>query len=142
MHLLATVLALVATATAAPAKPTVSVADSSYGRTIVDGRGFALYLFTKDSRRASRCSGACAKAWPPYVVAAHTRLRAAGGLKRSLLHTIRRKDGGRQVTYNGHPLYYYVGDTKPGQVLCQNVREYGGDWLIVKPNGRANHAPR
>ena len=140
MHLLATILTLAAAA--AHPQPTLTVADSQYGRTIVDGRGFALYLFTKDRGRASRCAGACAKAWPPYVVGAHERLTVRGGLRRARLHTIRRRDGRRQVSYNGHPLYYYVGDTKAGQILCQNVREYGGDWLVVTPSGRPNHAPR
>jgi predicted lipoprotein with Yx(FWY)xxD motif len=55
--------------------------------------------------------------------------------EQSLLATIRRPDGGRQVTYRGRPLYYYVGDREPGQVLCQNVVEFGGTWLVVRANG-------
>ena len=56
-------------------------------------------------------------------------------MKRSLLGTIRRRDGRRQITYNGRPLYHYVGDKSPGQVLCQNVDEFGGTWLVVRPSG-------
>ena len=58
------------------------------------------------------------------------------GLKRSLLSTVKRKNGRRQVTYAGRPLYYYVGDTRAGQILCQNVVEYGGTWLVIRPSGK------
>ena len=101
---------------------------------LFDGRGFALYGFTKDSHGRSACSGACAKAWPPYVVKGAAR--AGAGVKASLLRTIRRSDGSRQVTYAGRPLYYYVGDAKAGQIRCQNVAEFGGTWLVVRPSGR------
>jgi predicted lipoprotein with Yx(FWY)xxD motif len=61
--------------------------------------------------------------------------RAGRGLERTLLGTIRRADGTRQLTYAGRPLYFYVGDKKPGQILCQGVSEFGGDWLVVRPSG-------
>jgi predicted lipoprotein with Yx(FWY)xxD motif len=115
------------------AAPTLTARSSSFGKVLFDGRGFALYAFTKD-RRASACSGACAKAWPPYVVRAG--LRAGTGVKASLLATVRRANGSRQVTYAGRPLYFYVGDRKPGQILCQNASEFGGLWLIVRPSGK------
>ena len=118
--------------TAAP--PTVKIGSSQYGRMVFDGRGFALYAFTRDGRGPSRCYGACARAWPPYIV--KSALRAGPGTKRSLLGTVRRRDGRRQLTYAGRPLYYYVGEKRPGQVLCQNVSEYGGLWLIVRGTGR------
>jgi predicted lipoprotein with Yx(FWY)xxD motif len=111
----------------------VTVHSSSYGRVLFDGRGFALYTFSHDPRGRSSCSGACAKAWPPYLV---KRTPSAGsGAKASLLGSIRRADGKIQATYAGRPLYYYVGDTKAGQILCQNVSQFGGRWLIVRPNG-------
>jgi predicted lipoprotein with Yx(FWY)xxD motif len=100
---------------------------------VFDGRGFALYGFTRDPRGKSACTGACAKAWPPYVV--KTRPRAAAGVKARLLGTIRRADGTLQVTYAGRALYYYVGDRKRGQVLCQNVTGFGGIWLVIRPSG-------
>jgi predicted lipoprotein with Yx(FWY)xxD motif len=62
-------------------------------------------------------------------------LTAGRGVKRSLLGTTKRRDGRRQVTYAGRPLYYYVGDRRPGQILCQNVSEFGGKWLVVRPGG-------
>jgi predicted lipoprotein with Yx(FWY)xxD motif len=116
------------------AAPTLTVHSSSFGNVLFDGRGFVLYAFTKDPRGRSACSGACAKAWPPYVV--RSQVRAGAGVKASLLGTIRRANGSRQVTYAGRPLYFYVGDKKPRQILCQNVSEFGGLWLIVRPSGK------
>ncbi len=113
---------------------TVTVRSSAYGRILFDGRGRALYAFTHDPRGRTTCTGACAKAWPPYVIS--VRARAATGVKASLLGVVRRPDGTRQATYGGRPLYYYIGDTKPGQVLCQNVTEFGGVWLVMRPSGQ------
>lgn len=107
---------------------------SRYGRVLFDQRGFVLYGFTADTQRASRCYGACAKAWPPLLV--KSAARALRGVDRAKLGTVTRRDGAKQVTYAGHPLYYYVGDTKSWQILCQNVREYGGLWLVVSPSGK------
>jgi predicted lipoprotein with Yx(FWY)xxD motif len=119
---------------ATDAASTLTVRSSAYGRILFDSRGRALYAFTRDPRGRSDCSGACAAAWPPYI--ARGRLRAAGPVERSLLGTTRREDGSRQVTYAGRPLYYYVGDRRPGEVRCQNVREFGGVWLVMRANGR------
>jgi len=112
----------------------VQAHTSPYGRVLFDQRGFVLYGFTADSARASRCYGACARAWPPLLV--KTAAKALRGVDRTKLGTVTRRNGTRQVTYGGHPLYYYVGDTKAGQILCQNVREYGGLWLVVAPSGK------
>jgi predicted lipoprotein with Yx(FWY)xxD motif len=118
------------------AKPplAIRVAETNYGRALVDRRGFALYLFTHDPAGATKCAGACAAAWPPYVVGGRTQ-RAEPEARTTLLGTIRRPDGRLQVTYRGHPLYYYVGDRQPHQVLCQAVTEFGGTWYVVKPDG-------
>jgi predicted lipoprotein with Yx(FWY)xxD motif len=131
--LIALTLAANAMSSANAARSTLTVHQSSYGRILFDGRGFALYAFTKDRSGRSACTGACAKAWPPYIVA--RRAEAGRGVKSMALGTIKRADGRRQVTYAGKPLYYYVGDRRPGQVLCQNVKEFGGLWLVVRPNG-------
>ena len=135
---LASALAALAFAPSAETKKeagrsTLTVRNSEYGRILFDGRGFVLYGFTADKRRRSVCAGACAEAWPPYIVTGTPR--AGRGVKKSLLGTIRRADGKRQVTYAGRPLYYYVGDRQPGQILCQDVFEFGGDWLVVRPSG-------
>ena len=134
MHAL--VLALVASALAgAPAQqdpPTLSAQPSRFGRVLFDGRGLVLYVFTKDAPRKSNCAGACAKAWPPFVV--RRAPRAAKGARGALVGTVRRADGRLQATYAGRPLYFYVGDS-PGVILCQNVEEFGGLWLVVRPDG-------
>jgi predicted lipoprotein with Yx(FWY)xxD motif len=137
--LTAVVLAFATTAMAtrgsadAPRISSVAAARSQYGTILFDRRGFVLYAFTKDSPGRSACAGACAKAWPPYIVTGS--LAAGKGAAASQLGTIRRSDGSRQATYAGRPLYYYVGDRKPRQILCQNVNEFGGLWLVVRPNG-------
>jgi predicted lipoprotein with Yx(FWY)xxD motif len=114
-------------------QPTLTARSSSFGKAIFNGRGFVLYAFTRD-KRLSACYGTCANAWPPYF-APKGELRVGAGLKRALLGTVRRRNGRSQVTYAGKPLYFYVGDTRPGQILCQNVVEFGGRWLIVRPSG-------
>lgn len=124
----------------AEAAATLTVRSSQYGRIVFDGRGRALYAFTRDKGGRSACSGACAAAWPPYIVSG--KLTAGKGTKRSLFGTTRRSDGSRQLTYRGRPLYYYVGDRQPGQVLCQNVFEFGGLWLVVRPGGQLVRLPR
>jgi predicted lipoprotein with Yx(FWY)xxD motif len=112
---------------------TVTAHSSAYGQILFDGRGFVLYAFTKDPRGRSVCSSACAKAWPPYIV--RSVPRAGVGVRRSLLGATRRADGKIQATYAGRPLYYYVGDRAPRQIRCQNVSEFGGLWLVVRPSG-------
>jgi len=131
-------LALLALAPAAMSResvaPTLTVKSSSFGRVLFDARGYVLYAFTRDKSGRSACYGACAKVWPVYY--AKGTLHAGTGIKGSLLGTTKRRDGRRQVTYAGRPLYYYVNDRKPGQILCQNVAEFGGTWLIVRPSGK------
>ena len=118
---------------AAQTSTTLTLRSTRYGVTLFDGRGRALYGFTRDRRGGpSQCYGACATAWPVYFGQA----RAGKGVKQSLIGTTRRRDGRRQVTYNGWPLYYYVRDRSPGQVTCQNVDEFGGLWLVVRPSGQ------
>jgi predicted lipoprotein with Yx(FWY)xxD motif len=119
----------------AAAAPTLQVKSSRFGNVLFDGRDFVLYAFTRDPRGGkSRCYGNCATAWPPYVV--RGKLSAGKGVKRSLLGTVRRNDGKLQVTFDGRPLYYYVHDDQPGDILCQGVAEFGGVWLIVRPTGK------
>jgi predicted lipoprotein with Yx(FWY)xxD motif len=125
--------ALVPVAAAGTPRTSVAVAASAYGPVLVDGRGFVLYAFTRDPKGHSTCSLACARAWPPYL--ARGAVHAGATARGALVGTLRRRDGSRQVTYGGRPLYYYVGDRKPGQILCQNVSEFGGLWLVVRGNG-------
>ena len=112
--------------------PRLTLRDSQFGPVLFDGRKRALYLFTRDPRTKTRCYGACAAAWPPFY--AKGRPRAGRGVDRSLLGTIERRDGRRQVTYKGQALYFYVDDPR-GQVLCNDIVEFGGTWYAVDAKG-------
>jgi predicted lipoprotein with Yx(FWY)xxD motif len=135
MRLAIALLAVLAVAMPASASAsTLKVRDSRYGEVLVDGKGRILYLFTKERTAKSRCYGNCATAWPPFFTKG--KPRAGKGVDASLVGTTKRRNGKRMVTYNGHPLYYYVTDTKPGEITCQDVFEFGGTWLVVNPGGR------
>lgn len=110
----------------------VKAVDSDFGGVIADGKGEAFYLFDKEDSKKPRCYGACAQVWPPVLTKG--KPVAGNGVKESLLGTTKRRSGKLQVTYAGHPLYYYVDDS-PGTILCHDVAEFGGLWLVVKPNG-------
>ena len=112
---------------------TVTAHASRFGKVLFDGSGRALYLFKRDRGSRSTCSGACAKAWPQFLTTSPPK--AAAGARASLLGTTKRTDGTVQVTYAGHPLYYFSGDKKPGQIKCENVVNFGGLWLVVSPDG-------
>ncbi len=117
----------------AEANATLTLRSTRYGRVLFDGRNRVLYGFTRDRRGGpSRCYGACAKAWPVFF--GKGSVRAGKGVRESLIGTTRRRDGRRQVTYNGWPLYYYAHEG-PGEVKCQNVDQHGGLWLVVRSNG-------
>jgi predicted lipoprotein with Yx(FWY)xxD motif len=121
-------------ATSSAAKRTkVRLKKTRFGRVLFDSDGYALYLFTRDGRR-SKCNGDCAAAWPP--LRARGKLVGGKGVKDRLLGKVERRDGTKQVTYDGHPLYNYIDDPL-GVVLCQNVREFGGLWYVVKRSGEA-----
>jgi predicted lipoprotein with Yx(FWY)xxD motif len=112
----------------------VSVASSSLGKIIVDSRGRTLYLFEKDTRGHSACSGTCAMYWPPLIT--RGKPIAGHGLKKSLLGTIRRANGARQVTYAGHPLYRYVLDTKAGETNGEGLQDFGAGWNALSAAGK------
>jgi predicted lipoprotein with Yx(FWY)xxD motif len=116
---------------------TVAVARSRLGRILVDGKGITLYDFVKDKRGASSCYGACAALWPPLITKG--KPHAGTGVRASLLGTTKRKDGKLEVTYNHHPLYYFVTDRKPGQTTGQGVNQFGGPWWVLSPAGREIH---
>jgi predicted lipoprotein with Yx(FWY)xxD motif len=112
---------------------TVKTSASKDGTILVDGSGRTLYLFMKDTTNQSACSGACVSAWP--VDQSNGTPKAQSGVTASLLGTIKRSDGTTQVTYNGHPLYYYSGDTQAGQLNGQGLNAFGALWYVVGPNG-------
>jgi predicted lipoprotein with Yx(FWY)xxD motif len=114
---------------------TVSASSTNLGTILVDGSGRSLYLFGKDQPNQSACAGACVAAWP--VDQSSGTPRAGSGVKASLLGTIKRGDGATQVTYNKHPLYYYSGDSQPGQHNGQGLNAFGAAWHVVAPTGSA-----
>ena len=116
---------------------TVKVAKSRLGRILVDSRGITLYDFVKDKGGASSCYGACAALWPPLITKG--RPHAGSGLRASLLGTTKRKDGKLEVTYNRHPLYYFVSDRKPGQTTGQGVNQFGAPWWVLSAAGKEIH---
>ena len=112
---------------------TVKTSSSQYGQVLFGGNDQAIYYFDKESGSKSECYGACAAAWPPVLTEGNPQ--AGSGAQAGLLGTTERDDGTKQVTYDGHPLYYYVDDPK-GEVDCHNVDEFGGLWLSVQGNGQ------
>jgi predicted lipoprotein with Yx(FWY)xxD motif len=111
----------------------ITTEAGSAGAFLTSGSGRTVYLWAKDGTNMSACSGACAAAWPP--VPATGKLTATGGAKASDLGTITRADGTKQVTYDGHPLYYFVGDSAPDQASGQGSDSFGAKWWLVAPSG-------
>jgi predicted lipoprotein with Yx(FWY)xxD motif len=117
----------------AAAATTVAVRSGALGSYLADAAGKTLYLFVADKGSTSVCYGSCATYWPPLF---STGKPAAGaGVKASLLGTTKRTDGHQQVTYAGHPLYYFAGDAKAGDTKGQGVDASGGLWWMLKPSG-------
>jgi len=119
------------TTTGGPA--TIGPAKTSLGTILVDSQARTVYLFKGDVGTRSACSGACAQAWPPLL--AHGRPRIGSGAKGALIGTVRRSDGTVQVTYNGHPLYRFAQDHKPGDVAGQGVTAFGAQWFTLSAAG-------
>jgi predicted lipoprotein with Yx(FWY)xxD motif len=111
----------------------VAVGSSALGRILVDGHGHTLYVFAKDKHGRSSCTGKCAGFWPPLI--ASGRPRASAGVKASLLGTTKRADGRLQVTYNHHPLYTFVKDTRKGQTNGEGIDAFGAEWYAVSASG-------
>jgi predicted lipoprotein with Yx(FWY)xxD motif len=135
--LVAAVAASLAVARGNPGGARLNVARSTLGRILVDSKGITLYDFPPDKGVTSVCYGACAALWPPLIT--HGKPIAGPGARASLLGTTRRKDGKLQVTYGGHPLYYFVTDRKPGQTTGQGVNQFGGPWWVISPAGKEIH---
>jgi predicted lipoprotein with Yx(FWY)xxD motif len=126
------------TPTRAPASLTVRTV-TPLGQILVDGSGRTLYLFEADSTKAATCSRACAQAWPPFLTSGSPHV--GSGVTQSLLGTMTRSDGTRQVTYNGHPLYYFADDTKPGNTNGEGLTSFGAGWDAVSPAGNKIERP-
>jgi predicted lipoprotein with Yx(FWY)xxD motif len=141
-----------ATSSFSPSSPATSVSPSSsaapvvnaaitltmannpkLGQILVDSSGRTVYLFLADKGPTSVCYTQCAAYWPPVIT--HGALKAGAGVNASLLGTTARTDGTTEVTYAGHPLYYFISDKKPGDVTGQGVNGFGAPWYVVAPSG-------
>jgi predicted lipoprotein with Yx(FWY)xxD motif len=118
---------------AAASGTVIKTTAGSTGAFLTDSSGRAVYLWVKDGHNMSACSGACASAWPPVM--AKGSVTAGGSVKATDLGSITRSDGTKQVTYDGHPLYYYVGDSGAGQTNGQGSDNFGAKWYLVAPSG-------
>jgi predicted lipoprotein with Yx(FWY)xxD motif len=115
---------------------TLKIAASSDGRFLVDGQGHSLYLFDKDEDGESYCNGACAAVWPPFE--SDSTPQGSAGVDSGALGRIKRDDGDMQVTYHGHPLYYYAADASTaGKTKGEEVDQFGAEWYLVNPRGKA-----
>jgi predicted lipoprotein with Yx(FWY)xxD motif len=125
--------ALLLPAPAFAARATVKTASTSDGTVLVNQHGRSLYMFGKDRRGRSACSGACAQDWPPLLTT--SKPKAGSGVSASKLSTVKRSDGKTQVTYARHPLYTYAGDSGRGDVSGQGLDAFGGIWSLLMPSG-------
>ena len=113
---------------------TIDVADNpDLGQILTDADGNTVYLFEKDEDGTSNCSGECATEWPPVTTSGSAK--AGDGADQSLISTTKRDDGSMQVTYDGHPLYLYAGDTNPGDTTGNGLELYGAEWYAITPDG-------
>jgi predicted lipoprotein with Yx(FWY)xxD motif len=136
---------------ATPASPTAAAAangralavhSSNLGKILVDSKGNTLYAFGHDLKNKSRCSGACASNWPPALTKAK-KPKVGAGVSSAKLRVIKRSDGGRQLSYAGHPLYRFSLDRGPGDMNGQGLNAFGGTWHVVSPAGKpVTHAPQ
>jgi predicted lipoprotein with Yx(FWY)xxD motif len=144
MWLLAACGGTTSTATASPSPSPVATGtkiavatNAKLGQILVDGNGMTIYLFVKDTGTESTCYTSCAAIWPPVLTTGAPQ--AGTGADASLLGTTQRTDGKVEVTYAGHPLYYFVQDKAAGDATGQGINGFGGLWWVMGPSGAAMH---
>jgi predicted lipoprotein with Yx(FWY)xxD motif len=115
----------------------VVATNAKLGQILVDGKGITVYLFVADTGTTSTCYGSCASIWPPVLTTGAPQ--AGTGADASLLGTTMRTDGKVEVTYAGHPLYYFVQDKQPGDTTGQGINGFGALWWVMSPAGAAIH---
>jgi predicted lipoprotein with Yx(FWY)xxD motif len=126
-------LAVAGFAGASTLATSVGITHSKFGAVLADGKGHSLYLFDRDRNGKSSCYGGCAGEWPPLIVSG--KPHAKPGVKAALLGRTKRHDGRWQVTYRGHPLYTFAGDTSRGQTNGEGLDDFGGWWYLLSPAG-------
>jgi predicted lipoprotein with Yx(FWY)xxD motif len=112
----------------------VNLASTGLGKILADSKGRSLYLFEADKGANSVCYGACASYWPPLTTSGKPSV--GGGISMSKLGTVARRGGTRQVTFDGHPLYYFAGDSAAGQTNGEGLTDFGGGWDVLDPAGK------
>lgn len=125
------------TTDSSPAEPSatgtvITTGDSEFGPMLFNEKKQAIYIWELEESETPECYGDCAEAWPPVLTDGDPQ--ATGDVNGSLLGTTQRSDGSTQVTYNGHPLYYYAHEGA-GEVECHNIKTHGGLWWVIQPNG-------
>ena len=133
--LLAAAILAVSASAGGSSGTSVKLGSTSLGRVLVDAHGKTLYIWAHDHGPKSTCNGDCAEYWPPLITRGMPV--AMGGVNRALLNSSRRSDGRMQVTYAGHPLYYFVQDARPGQTKGEGLTGFGGRWDPISASGRA-----
>lgn len=134
VSLLVTGCRAAATPSSPPGATTLASRTTALGAVLTDAEGRTLYLFEKDEKKESYCHRACAAIWPP--LSPRGQPRVTGNADATLMGTITRDDGTKQVTYGGHPLYYYVADnSRPGSLDGEDVKQFGASWYVVSPKG-------
>lgn len=108
---------------------------SEHGPYVADSSGRALYVLEGEAAGKTSCYAGCAQVWRPFIAPQSKPESADPGVDKNLIGTVRRRDGSMQVTYNGHPLYYYVRDLGPGRTTGQHVSDAWGEWYLVTPQG-------
>lgn len=133
--LVALVFLIAASPASAAGRTTVTSVKNATLKTsiLVDQAGMTLYHLTAEKGKAIGCSGACAKIWPPLLLAKGTKAKAGAGITAAKLGTVKRPDGHLQVTYAGLALYRYSGDGKPGDAKGQGFQHV---WYAISPSGK------
>lgn len=126
-------LAAVATATATSGSTRVALRTTSIGQVLVGPNGHTLYMFGADRTKVSTCYGACASSWPPLLTVGAPL--AGTGVKKTLLGTTKRKNGKLQITYAGHPLYFFSLDQTAGSTKGEGLQAFGASWWALSPSG-------
>lgn len=108
-------------------------ASAALGRIVVDGEGRTVYMFEKDERDQSYCTGACESVWPPVTTTGMPKVE--DGIDAAKVTLLTRENGLRQVVYQGHPLYYYQGDTSSGDTNGQELDQFGAEWYVLTASG-------
>ena len=133
-----------------PAEQLAAMDHDALGAYLTDAHGRTLYIVVDDGDRTVECAGECADAWPPFTLESIDAMMgesmandpmAMTTIDAELVGAVARSDGTTQVTYQGHPLYYFVGDEEPGEVNCQAIENFGGTWYVIAPDGGVVKAP-